>query len=36
VVVYTWIEVDAVNVNVRIISARNATAAEEGEYEVSL
>jgi hypothetical protein len=36
VVVYTWTEVDAVNVNVRIISARKATAPEEGDYEVLL
>lgn len=36
VLVYTWTEVDAVNVNVRIISARKATAAEQGAYEDSL
>lgn len=31
--VYTWTEVDPVNVNVRIISARKATAAEERAYK---
>lgn len=36
VVVYTWTEVDPVNVNVRIISARKATAAEERAYEEPL
>jgi len=36
VVVYTWTEVDPINVNVRIISARKATAAEEDAYEDSL
>jgi len=33
VVVHTWIEVDAANVNVRIVSARKANAAEKAVYE---
>jgi uncharacterized DUF497 family protein len=36
VVVYTWTEVDQENVNVRIISARRATTAEQSAYEDSL
>ena len=36
VVVHTWVEVDVVNVNVRIISARTATPAEQLAYEDSL
>ena len=36
VVVYTWTEVDQKNVNVRIISARRASAAEQRVYEDSL
>jgi uncharacterized DUF497 family protein len=36
VVVHNWIEVDPVNVNVRIISARKATAAERKFYKESL
>jgi len=36
VVVHTWTELDPENVNVRIISARKATTAEQGAYEVSL
>ena len=36
VVVYTWAEVDQDNVNVRIISARRATTAEQSAYEDSL
>jgi uncharacterized DUF497 family protein len=35
VVVYVWTEVDATNVNVRIISARKANAEEQREYEGS-
>ena len=33
VVVHTWTEVDPVNVNVRIISARKASAAELDAYK---
>ena len=33
VVVHTWMEVDAANVNVRIVSARKANAAEKAVYE---
>jgi len=36
VVVYAWTEVDQENVNVRIISARRATTAEQSAYEDSL
>lgn len=36
VVVHTWTELDPENVNVRIISARKATAAEQAAYEDSL
>ena len=36
VVVHTWMEVDPVNVNVRIISARKATTTEQLSYEDSL
>ena len=36
VVVHTWTEVDAANVNVRIVSARKANAAEEAACEESL
>jgi hypothetical protein len=36
VVVYTWTEVDLDNVNVRIISARNATTVEHSANEDSL
>jgi uncharacterized DUF497 family protein len=36
VVVHTWTEVDPVNVNVRIISARKAVAAEEVVYKDAL
>jgi uncharacterized protein len=36
VVVHTWTEVDPVNVNIRIISARKATGPEEGVYKDSL
>jgi hypothetical protein len=36
VVVHTWTEVDAENLNVRIISARKAAAEEEGVYRDSL
>lgn len=36
VVVYTWMELDPLNVRVRIVSARSATAAEERAYEDSL
>jgi uncharacterized DUF497 family protein len=36
VVVYTWNEVDPENVNVRIISARQATSVEQNVYEDSL
>ena len=35
VVAYRWAEVDAANVNVRIISARKATNAEECAYQES-
>jgi uncharacterized DUF497 family protein len=33
VVAYRWVEVDAANVNVRIISARKATGAEQCAYQ---
>lgn len=33
VVVHTWTELDPVNVRVRIVSARTATAAERAPYE---
>lgn len=33
VVVHTWTEVDAANVNVPIVSARKANAAEKAAYE---
>jgi uncharacterized DUF497 family protein len=36
VVVYTWNEVDPENVNVRIMSARQATSVEQSAYEDSL
>jgi uncharacterized DUF497 family protein len=36
VVVHIWTEVDAANVNVRIVSARKANAAEEAVYEECL
>jgi uncharacterized protein len=36
VVVHTWTEVDAANVNVRIVSARKENAAEEAACEESL
>ena len=35
VVAYRWAEVDAGNVNVRIISARKATSAEKCAYQES-
>ena len=35
VVVHMWTEVDPANVNVRIISARKASAAEQGVYKDS-
>lgn len=35
VVAYRWAEVDAANVNVRIISARKATSAEQRAYQES-
>ena len=36
VVVHTWTEMDSANVNIRIISARKASAAEQGVYKDSL
>lgn len=36
VVVHTWTEIDPTNVDVRIISARKATTAEQHVYEDSL
>lgn len=36
VVVYTWTEVDPVNINVRITSARKATPVEKRAYEEPL
>ncbi len=32
IVIHLWTEMDSANVNVRIISARNATDAEEATY----